>query len=84
MLDLKQIKSRSRTSEVAFPRQLAMYLACKLTELSTTDIGKAFGGRDHTTVIHGREKIKKLLSSDPFFVEKVNKITEQIRSVENR
>ena len=83
-LDLKQIKSRSRTSEVAFPRQLAMYLACKLTELSTTDIGKAFGGRDHTTVIHGREKIKKLLSSDPFFVEKVNKITEQIRSVENR
>jgi len=82
-VDLKILKSRSRTNEIAFPRQLAMYLTCTLTDLSTTDIGKAFGGRDHTTVIHAREKIKKLLGKDPFFVENVNKLIERIRSVEN-
>ncbi|MFH2201952.1 MAG: chromosomal replication initiator protein DnaA [Elusimicrobiota bacterium] len=83
-IDLKMLKSRSRTNEIAFPRQLAMYLTCTLTDMSTTEIGKAFGGRDHTTVIHAREKIKKMLGSDPFFVENVNKLTEHIRSVENQ
>ena len=83
-LDIKTLKSRSRRSEVAFPRQLAMYLACTLTDLSTTDIGRAFGGRDHTTVIHARNKIKKMLEKDPFFLENVNKLTDRIRSVDNQ
>lgn len=83
-LDVKDLKSRSRTSEVAFPRQLAMYLACSMTDLSTTDIGKSFGGRDHTTVIHARDKIRRMLEKDPFFVENVNRLTERIRSVENQ
>lgn len=83
-IDLNKLKSRSRTNEIAFPRQLAMYITCTLTDLSTTDIGKAFGGRDHTTVIHAREKIKKMLATDPFFVENVNKLIEHIRSVENQ
>lgn len=83
-LDTKDLKSRVRTNEIAFPRQLAMYLSCTLTELSTTDIGKSFGGRDHTTVIHARDKIKKMLEKDPFFLESVNKLTENIRSVENQ
>ena len=82
-LDVKVLKSRSRTNEVALPRQLAMYLACSLTELSTTDIGTAFGGRDHTTVIHARDKISGMLEKDPFFVEMVNKLTEQIKAVDN-
>jgi chromosomal replication initiator protein len=79
-LDIKALKSRSRRSDVAFPRQLAMYLACTLTELSTPEIGRSFGGRDHTTVIHARDKIKKMLESDPFIVEMVNKIVEKIKS----
>jgi len=82
-LDLKEMKSRSRRSEVAFPRQLAMYLSSVLTELSTTDIGRAFGGRDHTTVIHARDKIKRMLETDPFFLENINKLIERIRSVDN-
>ncbi|MEE8425313.1 MAG: chromosomal replication initiator protein DnaA [Elusimicrobiota bacterium] len=83
-LQIKELKGRSRTSEIAFPRQLAMYLACQLTDLSTTEIGRVFGGRDHTTVIHGRDKIKKKLAADPFFVELVNKLIERIHSVENQ
>ncbi|MFA5139560.1 MAG: chromosomal replication initiator protein DnaA [Elusimicrobiota bacterium] len=82
-LDIKALKSKSRRSDVAFPRQLAMYLACTLTELSTPEIGRSFGGRDHTTVIHARDKIKRMLESDPFFVEMVNKLVEKIRAVDN-
>jgi chromosomal replication initiator protein len=83
-VEVKDLKSRTRTNEIAFPRQLAMYLSCSLTELSTTDIGKSFGGRDHTTVIHARDKIKKMIEKDPFFLETVNKLTENIRTVENQ
>lgn len=83
-ITITQLKSRSRTNEIAFPRQLSMYLSCMMTELSTTEIGRVFGGRDHTTVIHAREKIKKMISSDPFFLENVNKLTDRIRSVENQ
>lgn len=83
-IEVRDLKSRSRRSEIAFPRQLAMYLTCAMTDLSTTDIGKAFGGRDHTTVIHARDKIKKMLEKDPFFVETVNAVQDRIRSVENQ
>lgn len=82
-MDVKSLKSRSRTNDVAFPRQLSMYLACTLTDLSTTEIGTAFGGRDHTTVIHARDKISSILEKDPFFLETVNKLTEQIKTVDN-
>ena len=82
-IDVRAMKSRSRTNEVAFPRQLAMYLACKLTDLSTPDIGSVFGGRDHTTVIHARDKISAMLERDPFLLESINKLTEHIRAVDN-
>ncbi|MEK7746282.1 MAG: helix-turn-helix domain-containing protein, partial [Elusimicrobiota bacterium] len=64
-------------------RQLAMYLTLSLTDSSTTDVGKSFGGRDHTTVIHGRDKIKKMLENDPFFLETVNRLIEKIKTVDN-
>jgi chromosomal replication initiator protein len=82
-IDIKELKSRSRVSEVAFPRQLAMYIACSMTDLSTTDIGRAFGGRDHTTVIHARDKIKGMIEKDPFFLENVNRLIDKMKSVES-
>ncbi|MBI4056860.1 MAG: chromosomal replication initiator protein DnaA [Elusimicrobia bacterium] len=82
-LDIRDMKSKQRTDQVAFPRQLAMYLACAMTDLSTTDIGEAFGGRDHSTVIHARNKIKDKINEDPFFLELVNKLTQEIKSAEN-
>ena len=52
-IDLRDMKSKRRTDAIAFPRQIAMYLARTMTdEFSTNDIGEAFGGRDHTTVMH--------------------------------
>lgn len=53
------IYSKKRSSEIAYARQIVMYLATKLTDLSTTDIGKQLNKRDHSTVIHGRNKIEE-------------------------
>lgn len=53
------IYSKKRSSDIANARQIVMYLATRLTTLSTTDIGKQLGNRDHSTVIHGRDKIEE-------------------------
>ncbi len=59
--DLKQdeFKSKKRNRDISFPRQIAMYLCRSLTDMSLPKIGDAFGGRDHTTVMHACDKIKK-------------------------
>jgi len=82
-VDVRDLLSRSRRNEIVFPRQLGMYLSSSLTPLSTTDIGRAFGGRDHTTVIHARDKIKGMLDKDPFFLETINKLVEKVKAVDN-
>jgi chromosomal replication initiator protein len=79
-VDLPNMKSKRRTDAIAFPRQIAMYLARTMTEMSTTHIGDAFGGKDHTTVMHATSKIKAKLETDPFFSALINKIIQEIRS----
>lgn len=78
-VEIHDMRSKRRTDAIAFPRQIAMYLARTLTEMSTTQIGEAFGGKDHTTVMHASTKIKNKLESDPFFAALVNKIIQEIR-----
>jgi chromosomal replication initiator protein len=79
-IDLRDMKSKRRTDAIAFPRQIAMYLARTLTdEFSTNDIGDAFGGRDHTTVMHACNKIKEKMNSDPYFNAKLNQIIKKVR-----
>ncbi len=58
-ISIADLKSQKRSKAIARPRQLGMYLARELTDQSYADIGEAFGGRDHSTVIHGTKKIKK-------------------------
>lgn len=60
-LKIEDLKSARRTRNIAFPRQIAMYLSRKLTDMSLPKIGEEFGGRDHTTVIHAYEKISNNL-----------------------
>jgi len=64
------------------PRQVAMYLCCEMTDQSSTDIGRAFGGKDHSTVLHGRKKISKKVEEDPFFLELINKLQADIKTAE--
>jgi chromosomal replication initiator protein len=61
-----------------------MYLACFMTDMSLKAIGMAFGGKDHTTVLHARDKIKRQLEQDPYLIEMVNKLQADIRDVSNK
>lgn len=64
-IKVADMKSKRRTRNITFPRQVAMYLIRQMTDRSLPEIGEAFGGRDHTTVIHAIEKIEKELKMDP-------------------
>jgi chromosomal replication initiator protein len=79
-LKLEDFTSKRRTKSIAFPRQIAMYLARELTDFSLPKIGEEFGGRDHTTVIHAHEKITKQLSSDHELQQKVNGLIDRLKA----
>ncbi len=71
---LADLNGRRRTANIAHPRQVAMYLARKHTESSLQDIGAAFGGRDHGTVIHAARTIEQKLAQDEALRELVQRI----------
>jgi len=74
-----QIKSKNNSPKIAFPRQVAMYLAKELTKSSLPDIGKKFGGKHHTTVIHSIRKIEKLRHEDPEFNKEINSLISSMQ-----
>jgi len=76
-----EIIGKKRPKNIAMARQLAMYLCRRMTDASLPKIGLAFGGRDHTTVIHACEKIDKMRKEDRSFDENLQKYEEKIRSV---
>ncbi len=80
-LKLEDFKARKRTKAVAFPRQIAMYLSREMTDYSLPKIGEAFGGRDHTTVIHAHEKITQQLKQDQELYKIIQNLTEKIKSL---
>jgi len=82
-IPLKDLKGKKRTKNLVLPRHLAMYIARKLTEKFTTEIGEEFGGRDHTTVMYACKTVSKKIETDPYFETLVNKLTTKIRSVAN-
>ncbi|MBZ9621303.1 MULTISPECIES: chromosomal replication initiator protein DnaA, partial [Clostridium] len=77
-LKVEDFKSSRRTRNITFPRQIAMYLCRKLTDMSLPKIGEEFGGRDHTTVIHACEKISKGLKEDENLQDNVAELTKKI------
>ncbi|MGN7457137.1 chromosomal replication initiator protein DnaA [Paenibacillus pasadenensis] len=79
-LKLEEFKARKRTKAVAYPRQIAMYLSRELTDYSLPKIGEAFGGRDHTTVIHAHEKISKQLKLDQELFKVIQNLTEKVKN----
>ena len=69
-----QLKSKNNSPKIAFPRQVAMYLSKELTKSSLPEIGKKFGGKHHTTVIHSIRKIEKMRDQDPEFNKEINSL----------
>jgi chromosomal replication initiator protein len=79
-LKLEEFKAKKRTKAVAFPRQIAMYLSRELTDASLPKIGEEFGGRDHTTVIHAQDKVKKSIQADVQLQKTIQNLIETIKN----
>jgi chromosomal replication initiator protein len=79
-IKVSEMYSKKRTRNVARPRQVAMALAKELTQLSLPDIGEAFGGRDHTTVLHACRKIADLRTNNSDITRDVNSLLKVLRS----
>ena len=77
-ITIADLNGKKRNRSIAFPRQIAMYLCRELTTSSLPKIGKTFGGRDHTTVMHACDKIKKQCMENTDFAETVDKLRHQI------
>lgn len=78
-VDRTEIISSGRTNRVAYPRQVAMYLARMLTPLSTLEIGRRFGGRDHSTVLHAVNKLRHLVKRDADLSGKIDQLKWELR-----
>jgi chromosomal replication initiator protein len=74
-----ELVGSKRSHNIVFPRQVAMYLSRELTDLSLPKIGSEFGGRDHTTVMHAQDKIRKLMSAQREVYNQIQQITNTIR-----
>lgn len=66
--------SQSRIGKISFVRHVAMYLAHELTAMSLPEIGRRFGGRDHSTVLHGVKRIERLMAADADFAAEVQEL----------
>jgi chromosomal replication initiator protein len=81
-VSLEQLLSSNRSAPVAWPRQVAMYLARELTDQTLPAIGRAFGGRNHTTVMHACRRTAERIAADPEASETVRRLTEQLGGTE--
>jgi len=77
-IEIEMMKAKKKTSDIALARQAAMYLSRSLTNSSLKVIGTAFGGRDHSTVIHACDLIARKMSGEPAFREKIDKLSASL------
>jgi chromosomal replication initiator protein len=79
-LSVEELCSPSRSRQLVTARQIAMYLTRELTEMSLPRIGKAFGGRDHTTVMHAKSKIARLMQERRAIYDQVQELTNRVKT----
>ncbi|MFL5969399.1 MAG: helix-turn-helix domain-containing protein, partial [Gaiellaceae bacterium] len=80
-VSLGELTGEKRSQSIVYPRQVAMYLSRELTDSSLPKIGKEFGGRDHTTVIHATSKIARLIREDRSVYNLVQELTARVKQV---
>ena len=78
-VSVKEMKGTRRVQNIVLARQVAMYLAREMTDNSLPKIGKEFGGKDHTTVIHAHGKIKSMLETDDNLRIEIENIKKKIK-----
>ena len=79
-LKIADMYSKRRPASIAVPRQIAMYLSKELTQKSLPEIGYAFGGRDHTTVLHAVRKIQSIRQSNSDLNHNIHILEQQLRN----
>jgi chromosomal replication initiator protein len=75
------LRSKTRTKQLTVPRQVAMYLCRELLSLQLVEIGNAFGGRDHSTVIHSLDRVAEDMAGEPGFMDRVLKIRGMLETL---
>jgi chromosomal replication initiator protein len=75
---LEDLRSRGRNKSIVLPRQVAMYLCREIVKASLSDIGEGFGGKDHSTVIHACEKVKRKMGSEDVFRKQIHDLTARL------
>ena len=78
-LRVEEMRAKRRTKGVAFPRQVAMYVARELTDASLPRIGEEFGGRDHTTVMHACQRVREALKRDAHLAATVKRLMDDLQ-----
>ena len=78
-ISVEDIRSKKRSSNIAFPRQIAMYLCRKLTSESFPKIGTEFGGKDHSTVMHSVEKIEQEIKNNNDLAGIIKKLEDDLK-----
>jgi len=83
-LSPNDLKGKKRTQSIVYPRQIAMYITREITEYTTTEIGQAFGGRDHTTVMHACQKIEERTHSEPSMDSTIQSLIRAIKDYSSK
>jgi chromosomal replication initiator protein len=81
-ISLEELTGSRRSQDIVYPRQVAMYLSRELTDASLPKIGKEFGGRDHTTVMHANAKIARQIRQDRSVYNLVQELTARVKQVQ--
>ena len=76
---LSELKSKKRTKVLTLPRHVAMYMCRRLTKLSLIDVGRDFGRKDHTTVLHACNKIDEAMQNDPNFAKTIDQLIGEVK-----
>ena len=77
-IEERYMRAKDRERRISRPRQVAMYLAREMTPMSYPEIGRRFGGRDHSTVIHAFRRVERLIQDDPFVALDVEVLREEL------
>ena len=72
------LRSKARIKTLTVPRQIAMYLARELLQMQLVEIGQAFGGRDHSTVIHSVDKVQQQIARDRAFRDRIDHARQEL------
>lgn len=78
-ITVEDMRGKKRTQTIAYPRQIAMYLSRKLIDMSLPKIGERFGGRDHSTIIHGCDKIFTEIENNPKLQKTIDELEKKIK-----